>query len=400
MNFSWNTINRIAEEDAEKFFGPRSEQQALQRPYRRDARKLSTEELVQKLEQCGLVLDQAQFRVATEPYFSAQTMCETLRKKGRIRVPKGVCEDWPWLAITTLWERWQADRPCFEMLDDKMQAGYELMDKNPQEASEIWHDVWQWMLKYFHQSNAKSFDEFDEAVGGTQSLFNWTSDFEMTLSNSICKDPKYAHWLIQFSDQMIELSADNILRQRQFLRSQAEAIAALGDRVEAEQLFEDELADDPTWGWGWIGWADLFRFCKQPDRDDERAESILRQGLEVDDVEDRDMIIERLCHIYEDTGRTDEIKAIRESESSRRKVSTSTHLSADGRVSKQSVSFSGGIPLNQFGELQAQAKAAFSPTDFDDVDDEPIQALTSQRVGRNDPCTCGSGKKFKKCCGR
>jgi hypothetical protein len=27
---------------------------------------------------------------------------------------------------------------------------------------------------------------------------------------------------------------------------------------------------------------------------------------------------------------------------------------------------------------------------------EPIKALP--RVGRNDPCLCGSGKKFKKCC--
>jgi len=24
----------------------------------------------------------------------------------------------------------------------------------------------------------------------------------------------------------------------------------------------------------------------------------------------------------------------------------------------------------------------------------------SHKVGRNDPCVCGSGKKFKKCCGR
>jgi preprotein translocase subunit SecA len=24
----------------------------------------------------------------------------------------------------------------------------------------------------------------------------------------------------------------------------------------------------------------------------------------------------------------------------------------------------------------------------------------NQKVGRNDPCPCGSGKKFKKCCGR
>ena len=25
--------------------------------------------------------------------------------------------------------------------------------------------------------------------------------------------------------------------------------------------------------------------------------------------------------------------------------------------------------------------------------------MTKQKVGRNDPCPCGSGKKYKKCCG-
>jgi uncharacterized protein YecA (UPF0149 family) len=29
---------------------------------------------------------------------------------------------------------------------------------------------------------------------------------------------------------------------------------------------------------------------------------------------------------------------------------------------------------------------------------EPIQA--AQEPGRNDPCPCGSGKKYKKCCGK
>jgi SEC-C motif domain protein len=28
------------------------------------------------------------------------------------------------------------------------------------------------------------------------------------------------------------------------------------------------------------------------------------------------------------------------------------------------------------------------------------QPLSSSKVGRNDPCSCGSGQKFKKCCGR
>ncbi len=29
---------------------------------------------------------------------------------------------------------------------------------------------------------------------------------------------------------------------------------------------------------------------------------------------------------------------------------------------------------------------------------EPVQ--TGRKVGRNEPCPCGSGRKFKRCCGR
>ena len=39
---------------------------------------------------------------------------------------------------------------------------------------------------------------------------------------------------------------------------------------------------------------------------------------------------------------------------------------------------------------------------FDDepVTDMPIEVPPANgKVGRNDPCPCGSGKKYKKCCG-
>jgi preprotein translocase subunit SecA len=45
---------------------------------------------------------------------------------------------------------------------------------------------------------------------------------------------------------------------------------------------------------------------------------------------------------------------------------------------------------------------AGGPADFDD---DPLPAVEQRRVdhehnlGRNDPCWCGSGKKFKKCHG-
>lgn len=34
------------------------------------------------------------------------------------------------------------------------------------------------------------------------------------------------------------------------------------------------------------------------------------------------------------------------------------------------------------------------------VPPEPIEQRVSEKVGRNDPCPCGSGAKYKKCCGR
>ncbi len=37
----------------------------------------------------------------------------------------------------------------------------------------------------------------------------------------------------------------------------------------------------------------------------------------------------------------------------------------------------------------------------DNIDfDRPLSAARSADAGRNDPCPCGSGKKFKKCCGK
>ena len=31
---------------------------------------------------------------------------------------------------------------------------------------------------------------------------------------------------------------------------------------------------------------------------------------------------------------------------------------------------------------------------------QPRRVKPSEKVGRNDPCPCGSGKKYKNCCGR
>ena len=42
---------------------------------------------------------------------------------------------------------------------------------------------------------------------------------------------------------------------------------------------------------------------------------------------------------------------------------------------------------------------AFSDV-FDVISTPKEEPKTTQKVGRNDPCPCGSGKKYKNCCGR
>ncbi len=51
-------------------------------------------------------------------------------------------------------------------------------------------------------------------------------------------------------------------------------------------------------------------------------------------------------------------------------------------------------------EEKRRAAAVVSPDD-PPLPDTPVeQAHRDPSTGRNDPCPCGSGKKYKKCCGR
>ena len=55
-----------------------------------------------------------------------------------------------------------------------------------------------------------------------------------------------------------------------------------------------------------------------------------------------------------------------------------------------------GSPDDEYGEAEDEE-------DFEDEDEEDLPAVKpfireQERIGRNDPCPCGSGKKFKKCC--
>jgi preprotein translocase subunit SecA len=50
-------------------------------------------------------------------------------------------------------------------------------------------------------------------------------------------------------------------------------------------------------------------------------------------------------------------------------------------------------------KVEREQVAKVTGTNKDDSANAPV-VRKSEKVGRNDPCPCGSGKKYKHCCGR
>jgi tetratricopeptide (TPR) repeat protein len=301
--------------------------------------------------------------------------------------------DWIWICLSALWQRWFPDQPCFELLDDKMQTGYELRASGGATATcRIWLEAWRDILRIFDKSGLQSIRAFDERFGGTQSLFNWIQDLEDELWNAGLKDRQFLTARIALCEEGLRrFRSDDELLTENRRRALAESYFELGETARAQALYRDWLNLDSRWGWGWIAWSDCYRFTRTEARDWDRSEQILREGLAVAEVRDRSDLVERLADLCEEQGRGEEAKELRHQAKRNAAACETTHsFSAAGTVLRQktTINFGGeGLPLSELSNVSATLRATAS------------SIAARPKVGRNEPCPCGSGKKFKKCCG-
>ncbi len=181
-------------------------------------------------------------------------------------------------------------------------------------------------------------------------------------------------------------NVDELLVQN-FKRALADSLRQVGAAA-AAALYSEWLREDPQWGWGWIGWSDdHYLFAPNGQADGDRAVELLRQGLTVSGVRDRRDMLQRLVDLCEGLGRTEEAKAADSElrELDKRYAPSSRALLKHDLNTGLPVDFTEPWPLSMETEGNAD-------------DDLPTSARSTQRVGRNEPCPCGSGKKFKKCC--
>ena len=392
MRISYSALNRLAEQKAAEL---RAEGKPVPKPGRyvlSEARHLSENQLLQRLRDLGMEMDRQRLDSLVKTHCSAEEIAKGFLDRWRPRRGQDELDgDWCWFALTVLWERWFRDVPNFERLDDGMQKGYELKDAPAQ--CDTWLGVWADLLKLREKALCRSLAEFDDLFGGTQSVFNWIQDFEMALGNAAIAHPHYHEARVRVCEEFLREfePADKLLTQN-MQRALAESVYALGDKARSDALYHGWLAEDPQWGWGWIGWADLYYFARgSANKDLARAEAILKEGLSLEQVRDREDILERLASLYEDQGRQKEAAELQ-----RRRASIRDPVIRDGKSLRLTTTLnfgSEGLPLEDLPKLASQRKSRHE------------EALTQAnppkaKVGRNDPCPCGSGKKFKRCCGR
>ena len=335
---SWVALDRVVEQ--ERATDPAYRRESEGKVLRSHARMLTDDELLAKLRSFGITLEQSELGRLCGQALSAEEIAGPLLDERTFHGKHEELEsDWIWICLAALWERWFPDEPCFELLDDKMQAGYELQGPGGATACcRIWVEAWKDVLRIFDKSGLQSIREFDERFRGTQSLFNWMQDLEDELWNAGLDDRQFLTVRIAMCEEGLRrFPADDELMTENRRRSLAETYFELGETARAEALYRDWLHLDPRWGWGWISWADCYGFRRRESRDWDRSEQLLRDGLAVAGVRDRGDILARLTDVCRERG--------------------------------------GGVqpPL-------------------------PVTA-GKPKTGRNDPCPCGSGKKFKKCCG-
>jgi tetratricopeptide (TPR) repeat protein len=386
---SWVAMERIFERQI--LSDAKHRKQAAGRPLRSDAKRLTDGELLAKLRSFGIEIDRASLERMCERALSAEEIAgPLLEQSGR----QGLESDWIWICLACLWQRWFPDKPSFEALDDKMQAGYELLASSGAVAAcRVWLEAWNDVLRILDKTGIESIQEFDERFRGTQSLFNWIQDLESELWNAGLEDRQFLTARIALCEEGLRrFPSDDDLMTENRRRALAESYYELGETDKAESLYRSWLDADLCWGWGWIGWSDCYRFTRTERQDLNQCEQILREGFSIAEVRDRADIADRLADVCEEQGRGEEAGEFRrQAERSAATVEVSRTVSSAGKVLRQKtqVNFGGaGLPLSELSNVAGMLRGTSAPA-----------PVTKQKVGRNEPCPCGSGKKFKKCCG-
>ncbi len=242
----------------------------------------------------------------------------------------------------------------YKSIDKKIMSGYEYQMKgNIISTCDAWLDAWGDIKTAIVEARVKNVEELQTKYKWTDFLLNYIQDLSFELHNAGISNIEYFKKRIAYCEEILELCGEEKgLLVENTHRAIADSHYALGDKDKCDQLYSAWLEENPDWGWGYIGWAD----CYWNDSSNlEKSEEILKRALSQKSICDRQDVLERAISLYEELGKPQEAEELKKEAKAFARIDSTKHIN---------------IPIH------------------------------TEKVGRNDPCPCGSGKKHKKCCGK
>lgn len=246
----------------------------------------------------------------------------------------------------------------YKSIDDKIGAGYKLLESGHCiRGCDMLLDAWKDIKAVMVRDHIKDLPTLEEKYEWTGFVMNYVQDIEEQLHNAGVDNEEYISKRIKYCEELLELCGDtDELVIENCRRAIAESHFALGNQAECDRLFQKWLNDDPDWGWGYIGWADCYQYGTNDIKADYvKAEEIINKALREKNLRDRVDVVDKAIEIYTALGNTQMAE----------------------ELDKE---------LKELTPLPKSSLASNKP-------------ITVIKIGRNDPCPCGSGKKYKKCCG-
>ncbi|GAA0351642.1 hypothetical protein GCM10008932_00930 [Alkalibacterium iburiense] len=159
-----------------------------------------------------------------------------------------------------------------------------------------WQKVWNQIKRIMDKNEIETIEELDEVFDGTQTIYNWSTDFSQELLNMSRQKKDFLQNRLTFYTEYLERTADLSEDNAKTMKADlAQTYFEIGQAQKGEKLFQELTTDYPTWGWGWIFWSDVYGvFAEDTDKDFNRALKILNEALTVKGLEDKEDIRDRM----------------------------------------------------------------------------------------------------------
>ena len=373
--------------------------------YEKIKNKWSAGKILRQLKEYGIETDEETFRKEAEKYPSIEDFSE------KIFYPsysgKNEDKDFVWMAAQGLWQRWCANIPSIESLSENIEK--------------FWDTVFDEESKINKERTAKGLGYFEEMAEKISSKFSkrwrktgqYQSDvFNLSLSLSRLVGTKLEKRALALAKALKEKTGDDyflmpdVCYGAYYNKNWEEKLEALHKIMPYEYRLYLETAA-------------VFDLQE----DNKMEEKCLKEALAVVEKRDRDKVYDletsasTIYEEYEDV--LEQTENFYKEQKDKAGISTVEEIRKKIEARKEELSKSPASenleesvakllddsfqerfakdPANRYFHFLQTLGINFST---EELTESFITVASSKgKVGRNDPCPCGSGKKYKKCCG-